>query len=382
MPAKRREKLLILTGSLGDGHRQAAHAVMEAAALGNLDAQVIDFMEWIHPRTHAIEKYCFLQGVKHFPAFYEFFYQKTRTDNALIGLMKRFRHTSLQRLVQLIREEQPTAIVSTFPPASAAVSLLKEKRWTPLFFATIITDHSDHSYWLHPHTDLYLVGSREVGAALRRKGVPLAKIAVTGIPVRPSFSRPGNKDRLREKLGLPPSSFVALVMGGGCGMIGADVIDQVRSNLLPPHVQFVFICGRNIRLLHRLDEAFRGRKDVLLKGFEDNIHEWMAAADVLLTKPGGLTTSEALALRLPMLLFEPKLGQERDNADYLLRKGVAVVCRSSELAGMLGHLSRNPELLGAMRERAERCGRRNSALHAIRHILSAASPAMSGDRMA
>lgn len=365
MNSMKREKLLILSGALGDGHMQAAKAILEASVLYKQGVEVIDFMQWIHPRMHVVERYCFLQWVKHFPSSYGYMYQKTRTDSTLTFFLKHFLTTSLQRLLKLLNEEQPTLIVSTFPLASAAISLLKEKGMTDLPAATVITDHSDHSYWIHPSTDLYLVGSEGVRAALQRKGVADHKIAVTGIPVRPSYSQHDNKDRLREKLALALDAFVVLVMGGGCGIIDKSFIEQMQSDSFPPNVQFVIVCGRNVKLLYRLREALGDRDNVILTGFMEGIHEWMASADVLITKPGGLTTSEALALQLPMLLLEPRLGQEKDNADYLIQAGVAYLCQIDNLQDQLQRLVQQPSLLEEMREKAGLCRQQDSARHAV-----------------
>ncbi|WP_025718201.1 MGDG synthase family glycosyltransferase [Paenibacillus sp. 1-18] len=370
MNSMKREKLLILSGALGDGHMQAAKAILEASVLYKQGVEVVDFMQWIHPRMHVVERYCFLQWVKHFPSSYGYMYQKTRTDSTLTFFLKHFLTTSLQRLLKLLNEEQPTLIVSTFPLASAAISLLKEKGMTDLPAATVITDHSDHSYWIHPFTDLYLVGSEGVRAALQRKGVADHKIAVTGIPVRPSYSQTANKDRLREKLALPLDTFVVLVMGGGCGIINKSFIELMQSDSFPPNVQFVIVCGRNVKLLNRLHEALGDRDNVMLTGFLEGIHEWMASADVLITKPGGLTTSEALALQLPMLLLEPRLGQEKDNADYLIQAGVAYLCQIDNLQDQLQQLVQQPSLLEEMREKAGLCRQQDSARHAVMQILS------------
>jgi processive 1,2-diacylglycerol beta-glucosyltransferase len=373
-----REKILILSGALGDGHMQAARAIVEASELYRPGAavKVVDFMEWIHPRMHVIERYCFLHWVKHFPSMYGYLYRKTRADNSLSYFLKQFRSSSLNRLLMLIQDEQPTVIVSTFPPASAAISMLKAKGMTNLPAVTVITDHSDHSYWIQPCTDLYLVGSEGVRIALRDKGVPDGNIAVTGIPVRPSYTQSWDRNRLRDKYGIASSSFVVLVMGGGFGMIDKSFIDQLKSEFLPPNIQFIMICGRNVKLQHRLHEALCDRENVRLEGYVEEIHEWMGVADVLITKPGGLTTSEALARQLPMLLFDPQLGQERDNADYLIRAGVAIPCRIGDLQSQLGQLAQNPELLQRMKEKAGECGQQNSAAHALMHILNATRSAM------
>jgi len=321
-----------------------------------------------------------VQGVKHLPSLYGYLYQKTRSDSKLSFLLKRFRQASLQRLLELIQEEKPTVLVSTFPPASAAISLLKAKQMTELMAVTVITDHSDHSYWLHPYTDLYLVGSQEVKTALQQKMVPGSKVVVTGIPIRPSYSMLHNKEELRSKFGIASSSFVVLVMGGGFGMIDDEFVEQLQSNRFPPNVQFVFICGRNAGLLQRMSEIFQGSRHVILKGFVDAVHEWMAIADVLITKPGGLTVSEALAVQLPMVLIEPRPGQERDNADYLTHKGVAALCKASELPDQLEQLIHHPMRLREMRDRAGSCRRQHSAFHAVMEILNLMSPAAAAVR--
>lgn len=371
----KRERILILSGSLGEGHMQAARAIVEASSLykPNVTVKVVDLMAWIHPRMHVIERYCFMQWVKHFPALYGYLYQKTRADNPLTYLLKQFRTSSLQRLCKLIQDVNPSVLVSTFPPASAAISMLKEKGLTELRSVTVITDHSDHSYWIHPYTDLYLVGSEEVHSALIRKGVSDKKIAITGIPVRPFHTQVSNKQRLREKFGIDPSSFVVLVMGGGWGMIDNTFIEQLQSKELLPHVQFIIICGRNVKMMHRMHEALHGKDNVQLKGFVEGIHEWMAVSDLLITKPGGLTTSEALAQQLPMLLFEPQLGQERDNAKYLIRKGVAMPCEVEMLQSELNEMVQHPELLQQMREKAGECRQQDSASRAVTQILKVTS---------
>lgn len=372
-------KILILSGSLGDGHMQAAKAIVEAAGLykPGADVKVVDFMEWIHPRMHIVERYCFKQWVKHLPSLYGYLFRKTREDNKMSQWLKQFRISSLLRLQQLLEEEMPSVIVSTFPSAAAAVSLMKRKGLTRLPSVTIITDHTDHSLWLHPATDLYLVGSERVRQAMLAKGVPSGSIAVTGIPVRPVFNQERDKAALREKYGIDNNAFVALIMGGGWGMIDPSVAEMLQSQRLTSNVQFVIMCGRNDKLRSGLQEEFHGRGDVLVKGYTDAMHEWMALSDVLLTKPGGLTTSEALASGLPMLLFEPRLGQERDNADYLTGIGAALECSADELSDELFALAHNRRRLLDMSERAVLSGHPDSAYAAIGRIVRA-RPAVSG----
>lgn len=371
MKLKGSEKILVLSGTLGEGHMQAAKAILEASALyrPGVAVEVIDFMAWVHPRLHTFERYCFVQWVKHFPSFYGYMFQKTRVDNSMSQLLKQLRLFSIQRMAAWLQESKATVVVCTFPPAAAAISLLKEKGLIDLPAVTIITDHTDHSYWIHPHTDLYLVGSGLVRSALQRRGVPKTRIAVTGIPVRPSYSQTLDKSVLRIQYGMSQGAFIVLVMGGGEGMIDKAFIDQIKSGSLLPGVQFVMICGRNEKLRKSLQKELEARPNVLLKGYVEDIHDWMAMADVLLTKPGGLTTAEALASRLPMLLFEPQLGQERDNADYLVSAGAAWECGVSGLQQQLQRLMNDRRILGEMKDRAEKFMNRDSAQLALTEIL-------------
>ncbi|WP_054955767.1 MGDG synthase family glycosyltransferase [Paenibacillus dakarensis] len=375
MESFKREKILILSGSLGDGHMHAAKAILEASSLysSSVSVKVVDLMEWIHPRMHVIERYCFMQWVKHFPSLYAYLYNKTRADSLLTYLLKQFRTYSLQRLCQLIQEVNPTVLVSTFPPASAAISVLKEKGLTDLPAVTVITDHSDHSYWIHHHTDLYLVGSEEIHMALQKKGVPCHKIVITGIPVRPLYSQVNRMNQLRDKFGINPSSFVVLVMGGGWGMIDAPFMKQLQSFPLP-NVQFIMICGRNVKLMHRMHEELGSKDHIQIKGYVENVHEWMAISDVLITKPGGLTTSEALASQVPMLLLDPQLGQEQDNAEYLIRKGAAMPCNMESLHETLYELIHNPDILFRMRGKAGDCKQQDSAIRAVNQIVNIMKP--------
>ncbi len=235
---------------------------------------------------------------------------------------------------------------------------------------TVITDHTDHSYWIHSHTDLYLVGSERVRLALQRRGISKTIITVTGIPVRPAYSQTLDQRKLRAKYGLSPTAFIVLVMGGGEGIINKNFIDQVNSETLPPNIHFNIICGRNEKLMKRLKEELKNRPNVQIKGYVDDIHEWMAMADVLITKPGGLTTSEALASRLPMLLFQPQYGQERDNANFLISGGAAWELSINNLQSQLQQLMDNREILSEMKEADRKLMHKDSARLAINEILN------------
>lgn len=271
----------------------------------------------------------------------------------------------------LLRDAQPTVVVSTFPPAAAAMSMLKAQGLTKLPTVTVITDHTDHNFWIHPHTDRYIVASEPVRKALLRKRIPSTKIEVTGIPIGLRYGENYDRDRLRERHGLDRSLPTVLVMGGGLGMIDKAFVEGLKSLPFPAGVQFIVVCGRNRKLEQELAEmSGHAGNRVLVTGYIDYVHELMALSDLIVTKPGGLSTSEALALELPMLLYKPLPGQEKDNSDYLVGTGAAIVAgNEEELMERMVRILENPSLLGAMKLRAAMFKPEAPSLNALQAIL-------------
>ncbi|RKP56154.1 glycosyltransferase [Cohnella endophytica] len=360
MRENKREKILILTGTLGDGHNQAAKAILEATGFyrPEVEVKIVDFLQWTHPYLHSVGRFCYMQWVKGLPSVYGYLYRKTRDENTLSNLFKRIRSFSADRMSKLLDEVEPTVVVSTFPGAASAMSYLKAQHLTDVPTVTVITDYTDHSYWIHPFTDRYMVGAEHVKQALVKHGVPIRNIEVTGIPIKLSFTRAYNRVALFEKHGLDPSMPVILVMGGGDGLIGKQLSSLLRSEQSPCSLQFIFVCGRNEKLKKSLEEELGSRKTksrhrVVITGFVDYVHELMALSDVIVTKPGGVTVSEALALELPMILYKPIPGQEQENSAYLIRIGAALE------AGNVADLKER--LLNMMENRASLADLKNNA---------------------
>ncbi|MDR6881151.1 MGDG synthase family glycosyltransferase [Bacillus sp. 3255] len=371
---KRRDKLLILTGSLGDGHNKAAQAILEATRFHRPDAdvKVVDFLEWTHPYLHGVGKYCYMQWVKSLPSLYGFLYRKTREDNTISHLFKKMKSFSTDRMLELLHEEEPTEVVCTFPGAAAAMSYLKCNGWTTVPTVTVMTDYTDHSYWVHPGTDRYLVGAEHVKKALLRYRVPEQRIVVTGIPLRMPFTREYDRMALRDKHGLHREMPTVLVMGGGHGLIGKQFKSVLQSEELTAPVQFIFVCGRNEKLRLHLEEelgSMKMRHHVKITGFVDYVHELMALSDLIITKPGGLTISEAMALELPMMLYKPIPGQEQENAAYLVGLGAAIQAKNAEeLKNQLLEVIANRSLLSKLKENVKMSQQQGDALHMLNAI--------------
>ncbi|MED3564317.1 MGDG synthase family glycosyltransferase [Bacillus xiapuensis] len=358
MKVAKKEKILILTGNYGEGHVQVANALQEAIQIRfpTLESVIVDFMEWVHPYSNQVSRFLFLQGVKNFPEIYGYIYQKTRKMNTFSNMMKKFLSTGIGRMKTLIEEVQPTVVVSTFPLAAAVMSKLKSYGLSNVITVTTITDHTDHSSWIYPNTDQYLVGSKAVREALIKLGVEFDRITVSGIPIRQQFSQTFHREKICEKYGLDCYMPTVLVMGGGYGLIGDGGSTFQRFEEIPKQVQLFIVCGHNEKLQMKLREMLKNSKHLVhVTGYIHYVHEIMAISDVMITKPGGVTTFEAIAMKLPMLLYKPIPGQEQDNAKFLVRSGVAIEAQNErELTDLLTKLLCNVKLLQEMRENSKR----------------------------
>ena len=210
------------------------------------------------------------------------------------------------------------------PAGRIAVAPESERATLPPLWVQV-TDFDVHALWVHPHVDRYCVANEEVAFRLADRGVPRERITVTGIPVMPQFSAPLDRADLRGRARhSTPEKFTVLMMAGGAGVGGLDKLAE-RVLRLPDTLQLVALAGRNAELLQRLQALAKQHPGKLFPlGFTTTVERVMTAADLVVTKPGGLSVSECLAKQRPMLLVSPIPGQEERNADYLLESGAAI----------------------------------------------------------
>ncbi len=327
----RLSKLLVLSASYGEGHQQAANAVRDALAAisPNTEVHILDYMRYVHPVLDSVAKYCYLKSVKFAPALYGWFYKGTSQIPPSSLIQRQLNSLGIAELESTLQSYQPDVVLSTFPTPAGVVSYLKQQGRTNVPLATVITDHAIHSQWIHPLTDMYFVGSNHVRKGLIARGTMPDTIQVTGIPIRPVFLQTFDKATLQEKYGINPSVPTVLLMGGAYGVMG-DITQICEELFQYPHpIQIFVVTGRNERLKAQLTPIPHGPNSrVFILGFVKEIYELMAISDLMLTKAGGLTISEALALQLPMLLYRPIPGQEVQNAKFLVHSGVAVLARN------------------------------------------------------
>jgi processive 1,2-diacylglycerol beta-glucosyltransferase len=364
----RKEKILILYGSYGEGHQQAAKAIRDSFLKKQPHVEVIisDFMELSHPLFYPISQYLYIQGLKKLPSAYGYLYDKTRSFNGFSLFLKKFNRFGMGRLLKLIQTLNPSVVVSTFPMASGTMSMLKSYGLTNVPTTTVITDHTDHSYWIYPLTDHYIVGSEIVKHALLKYNIPDQKITVTGIPIRTEFSEYVDREKITKKHGLDPGIPTVLLMGGGYGLFGHNNSLLKALDALPMRIQLIFVCGNNDKLQLQLTEQLACSKHrVHIYGYIDHIHELMGVSHFMVGKPGGLTISEALAMELPMIIFNPLPGQEEDNTKFLVQSGVAFQAKViQDLTNILVEWLQHPEILKPIREKARKVQKKWAAFDA------------------
>jgi len=304
--------ILILTGKFGMGHLSAANALREQLGRDGHRADVIDLFEYAMPERAAAMYWWFNVLVTYGGVFYNIYHDLTansagdgRGDDLLDGLDA------------LLDEYGPDVVVSTHPVCSAAVARYKEEGPSDIPLVTCVTDVTCHSEWIHPGTDCYLVADEAVRQGFIAKGVDGDAIVVSGIPVSGRF-RPAHRDRSRRR--------ELLIMGGGLGLMPRrDSFYQELDAL--PGVHTTILTGRNEKLFRRLDGRYANIEAVPFTG---EVDQYMARAHLMLSKPGGITCFEAIAARLPILAWQPFLKQEQENADFLVRRGMARIAAKEE----------------------------------------------------
>jgi len=375
MSVKEKDKILILSATFGDGHKQVAKAISEAVNFYATDLEpiTIDVMQWLHPYLYPVSNYFYKKVIKKFPNIYGYFYQKTKKRNSFSDKLDVLFTSGMDTMLDIIKRVNPKVVVSTYPFAASIISKLKEQRLIDIPVVTIITDYTNHSYWIHPFTDQYLVGSEQVKVSMIASGVESDKIKCTGIPIMQKFAHTQPRDQLALKYSLNSAQFTILVMGGGDGFIGKGIKVFKAFEKLDVPIQLIIICGRNKKLQKQLSEELPDSKHkILLLGYCENINELMAISDLLISKPGGVTITEAIAMELPLLIYHPLPGQEEENADYLIELGLAMLCKNeNDVMNKIQEMMNNSFQLDLIKHRTKLFQTKNSSIDAVDVILQA-----------
>ncbi len=382
--------VLILSASAGAGHVRAGQALELAFAESGAAHSVhhFDTLQYTNPLFRRLYSKAYIEMVNRMPEvlgwLYDFYDNPEKDDRLQLAFDK----LNTRPFVKLLEQYQPELTVCTHFLPAEIISWLTGKGKLKTRQAIVVTDFDVHAQWLCQNFAHYFVALDETRAHLEELGVPADKITVSGIPIDPAFALPKDQAALRDKYGLRREGVVILISAGG---FGVGKIDSLITPLLRlrHQAQIVAICGRNEELKAQLDRVAAGltssaRVALKVVGYTTAMDEYMAAADMVVGKPGGLTTSEALARGLVFVVVSPIPGQEERNSDHLLEEGAAIRCNNLPvLAYKIDRLLDDRDRLAAMRASALRLARPRAAHDIVAKLLTLKdSPPKGGDSCA
>lgn len=320
-------KVLFLTNTAGQGHHSTAAAVMDMLVEKGVDCRILDSFAYISPVLYKTIANGYLIATSVAPATYGRFYRlaekKDQNDSKYSIANVTYSVMSIKLKKYFEEEFNPDVIICTHIFSAQIINVMKRNGLSNAVSIGIITDYTIHPFWQDvTHIDYFVTASELLTRQAVKKGIDASKILPLGIPINPKFSNTTEKRKAREQLGIDPDQFTILLMSGS---MGYGSIDKVLSRMdaLDNDFQVLAVCGNNKHAKHRIDKLVT-RKKVYCYGFVNNVDLMMDAADCIVTKPGGLTSSEALAKNLPIIMINPIPGQEDRNVEFMLNNGLAV----------------------------------------------------------
>ena len=370
-------RVLVLSASAGAGHLRAAEAVEKAIRLRGVATEVqhLDVLKYTNQVFRHVYSKTYIDLVNKAPEVLGWLYDYLDDPKKNDPIRLAFDRLNANPFIRYLRRYQPDVAICTHFLPSGIISSLKGERKIQVLNSVVVTDFDVHAMWLCRHAEQYFVALEETKVHLRAMGVPEPLVTVSGIPIDPVFAVPKDKRAMRRKHGLDEDRFTILVSAGGFGVGPVGRLMQALSRLEHP-ARVVAVCGRNAALKAELAGAIQSFPKssavaFTLLGFTTEMDELMTAADLFVGKPGGLTTSEALAKGLPMVVINPIPGQEERNSDHLLEEGVAIRCNNlPALAFKIDTLLETPGKLARMAENARALGKPEAAFTVVDRLVA------------
>jgi processive 1,2-diacylglycerol beta-glucosyltransferase len=364
-------RVLVLTASYGSGHNAAARTLATGFARAGATALIVDhFRELVHPRFERATRALYYWTLRHARTAWGLAYDLGDRMGAGSPFAFGMSAVGTAGLGRLLRKERFDAIVSVHATPAVACSTLVGLGHQVPPHTTVVTDFVAHGQWIAPRIDRYCVAAAEVRHEFIARGIPAGRIVVTGVPVRDGFTAPIEPVEARARAGLSPDVPVVLAMAGSEGGLGAlpDVARTLMSASRP--LQGVLLAGRDRALAEQLRRVTAGTTLRTL-AYTDDVPTLMAAADVLVSKAGGMTIAEALAAELPLVMHGSLPGQEARNERFASRAGIALTARSRRaLARAIDRLLTDPALLDLLRERVRSIRRPDATRTIVEAVLA------------
>ncbi|MGE5329090.1 MAG: MGDG synthase family glycosyltransferase [Deltaproteobacteria bacterium] len=349
------KKVLILTTNYGDGHLKAARSIEKELLKKdpNIKVEIVNLFHEAHPYVNKFIRFLYLKCYSKAPKIYDMLYYSTKDIktnfyiNNLIGLFGK------RTLKRYLREVQPEVVLNTFPVLAMPILYKKGKTKIPCY--TVITDYGLHSQWIDPGVSKYFIGHNVLLNQLINQGVDVDKIEITGIPVSIESDGIARKEFIKKyDLKSEDIPVVTLLAGANSVLSSLDKIVEGIYNM-EPKVQVIIACGKNKSLKERTCKFVEGKYDDRVKvfGFVDNLHEIMRGSDIVISKAGGITTTEALNMNVPLIIFGSTAGQEKENTKFLSENGCAYYAKDiNQLFNTLKNVIVNKKLIQDMIDNA------------------------------
>ena len=331
------KKILLFYASFGGGHLSAANSIKQCIDenFSDCETKLVDCMLYVNKPINAISTTAYKEMAKKFPWVWGDIYAHTQ-KGPLARISSTSNNLMAKKLLKLLKEYQPDVVISTHPFGSQMVSYLKRKALVDCKLATILTDFAPHEQWLigSDYVDYLFVSHEKLRQELINTGIDSNKVFATGIPLSNRFLMHYNKEEIKHSFGLDLNKKVILFFGGGEFGLGREVTIKILSAFIhniKDH-QIVAIAGKNEKMreeFNSLVEQEHSEDFVTVLSYTHQVPELMSISDLVVTKPGGLTSTESLSSGLPMVLINPIPGQEEENAEFLENSGVAVWLRKN-----------------------------------------------------
>jgi processive 1,2-diacylglycerol beta-glucosyltransferase len=373
----KKKKILVLSASVGAGHMRAAESI--EAALRTLapgcEVRNVDVLKFTNPLFRRLYGKAYIDMVNSMPEVLGWMYDSL--DKPWENERRRLALDRLNTgpLIAMLKRERPDFAICTHFLPSEIISWLTAREKVSFPQAIVVTDFDAHAMWLCRNYAHYFVALEETRVHLERVGIDADKITVSGIPIDPVFATVKDRRSTRLQHGLEADRFTVIVSAGGFGVGKIEPLLGALSELSTP-AQVIAVCGRNEDRRNRISRLAEERLDkgnVRFHpiGFTSEMDAYMSAADLIVGKPGGLTTSEALAKGLVFCVVNPIPGQEERNSDHLLEEGCAIKCNNlPALAYKIDRLAADSGRFETMRRNALRLARPRAALEIAERVLT------------
>ena len=350
------------------GHSKAAESIKEALIYKNPEIHVLKLngLGYFYPRGEKIIDFLYTKIIKYTPDLWGKAYDRKKVVASVEPYRKIVNRSTFSKLNKFVNEYKPDCFVATQAFPCGAIADFKEKAGLNIPLVAIVTDYHPNRFWIHPFVDRYVVACQEAKDVLIKEGVDEEKVKILGIPISVKFLTSYPKEETSKELAFEPNLNSVLLMGGGLGLGPIKLIAKKLNNL-DCNFQIIIVCGKNKNLYEWfIKNKAKFKKPISIFGYTDNIHKIMDFSDIIITKGGGITISEALAKGLSIIVTNPIPGQEERNVDYLLKENAIVRADCvDEIGRIVNRFLKNQKEMYVLKERAKQISFIDSSLRVV-----------------